>query len=306
MQYSAVPVITEREDDSANYQHGLTLQRALERLDEHDSPPSRQPDLLTQRSLAEHRQAIDAVADDLPGTDNARSLVAMAFLDWRVAEGARLVHGYDRATFRHMSRVGVLGAYLADSLGHAILETRVITYAGLLHDVGKIGISADIIRAYDGPHAESDSAALDLRDRRFIAADLHPEIGFRLVRNLFRNEPHRILARTIPELVLGHHCCNQARPAYPTMSDQQKLIDEGELSTPLNQGRTFLSLAPLLAIADVYEAITAHRGYYGNRFDDPAEVEAALTAAHPDLEDARSVLMDLHARRISLTAAITT
>ncbi len=297
MLQSAPQGLTQREDNFEN-NHNLILEGALHRLEVLDQPPAPVPDLLAQRSLAGHRAAIDAVAGDLPGTEEARSLVASAFLDWRIAEGSRQVQAFDPATFCHMARVGVVGAFLADTMGHTILETRVVTYAGLLHDLGKVGIDHSIIQATDGPHAESNEIDQSMYDRRFVATDLHPEIGFRIIRNLFRDEPHRILSQTMPQLVLGHHCFNHAGRTYPTLADQKKLIEEGLLAHPLGLSHTVSRLTSLLALADIYEAITAHRGYYGNRFDNPDNVAAALEEAQPDLVEARAILMGLHMQRI--------
>ena len=57
-------------------------------------------------------------------------------------------------------------------------------------------------------------------------------------------------------------------------------------------------LGRILAVSDVYEAITADRTYTAGRgFENPLRVRKVLEESHPDMERSIGELMSLHARR---------
>ena len=131
----------------------------------------------------------------------------------------------DTGTGRHSHTVGRYAEMMARELGLAEERVERVRLAGLLHDIGKIGIS-DRVLAKPGP--------LDADEWQEMRT--HPEIGARL---LSRAEFEDLRA-----WILAHH----ERPdglGYP-----HKLSGD---EIPLE--------ARILAVADAYEAMTADRCY---------------------------------------------
>ena len=131
----------------------------------------------------------------------------------------------DTGTGQHSHTVGRYAEMMARELGLAEERVERVRLAGLLHDIGKIGIS-DRVLSKPGP--------LDADEWQEMRT--HPEIGARL---LSRAEFEDLRA-----WILAHH----ERPdglGYP-----HKLSGD---EIPLE--------ARILAVADAYEAMTAHRCY---------------------------------------------
>ena len=145
----------------------------------------------------------------------------------RIAEAfAKVVDAKSPYTFRHSERVAEITVGIAATLGFDRVALRDLRRAGLLHDIGKLGISNLIL---DKPSA--------LTDGEFAEVKRHAEYGERI---LGRVEHFRPLA----ELAGAHH---------------ERLDGSGYYL-----GRTGDQLsreARVLAVADVYEALTAERPY---------------------------------------------
>jgi len=132
----------------------------------------------------------------------------------------------DRYTCGHSERVAHLSQQLALAAGLSTEQAERVRIAGLVHDVGKIGVPEAVL-----------SKAGKLTDEEFAAIKLHPEIG------------HRIL-KDIPKLddilpgVLHHHERYDGR-GYPhgLKGDDIPLC-----------GR-------LIAIADTFDAMSSTRSY---------------------------------------------
>jgi diguanylate cyclase (GGDEF)-like protein len=163
----------------------------------------------------------------------------------------------DSGTARHSRTVGVLARQTAEALDLAPDRVEQIHAAGVLHDLGKLGI-ADAILYKAGP----------LDDQEWREIQRHPEIGARILE-------HAGLAQ-IARWVRLHHERMDGQ-GYPDRLDSEQI--------PLE--------ARILAVADAYEAMTADRPYRagtsteaacdellrcsGSQFD-PAVVEAFITA----------------------------
>ena len=84
------------------------------------------------------------IVDDLsPAERIARLERSQALTSIRVL--ARAVDAKDPATQRHSERVAELAGHIATALGWALEETAALRDAGLVHDVGKIGIPDAIL-----------------------------------------------------------------------------------------------------------------------------------------------------------------
>ena len=159
---------------------------------------------------------LDALADDRPGEQLAAAMLLAETLDLR-----------DVATARHSETVGRYAERIAAELGLPPDRVERVRVAGVLHDVGKLGIS-DAVLLKPG--------RLDPDEWDEIRR--HPELGARILE-------HANL-RDVAGWVLTHHERLDGA-GYP------RGLDGG--SIPL-EGR-------ILAVADAYEAMTADRPYRG-------------------------------------------
>ncbi len=140
-----------------------------------------------------------------------------------------LVHAVDikdRYTRGHSERVGQASAMIARELGMTEDRLETVRIAGILHDVGKLGVPTRLLRK-DGP--------LTPQERRVI--ELHPEYGHEMVRGIgFLGE-----ARSA---ILHHH----------------ERVDGSGYPYGLT-GEQIPVLARVVAVADAFDAMTSTRSY---------------------------------------------
>ncbi len=126
----------------------------------------------------------------------------------------------------HSNRVSELCGEMASILGWSKLEQNKIKTAGLLHDIGKIGIS-DAILNKPGK----------LNEGEFSELSSHPEIGYRILQSSKNmNE--------LSEYVYSHHE-KWDGTGYPRRLKGEEIVIE----------------ARIIAIVDAYDAITSSRSY---------------------------------------------
>ncbi|MFH9087999.1 HD-GYP domain-containing protein [Streptomyces sp. NPDC017673] len=141
--------------------------------------------------------------------------------------------GYTRG---HSERVGQASVLIARELGMDDDRVEVLRFAGILHDVGKLGVPTRLLRK-DGP--------LTPEERRII--ELHPEYGHEMVRGIsFLGE-----ARAA---ILHHH----------------ERLDGSGYPYGLAGGQ-IPECARIVAVADAFDAMTSTRCYSRAR-----PVEAAV------------------------------
>jgi putative nucleotidyltransferase with HDIG domain len=164
----------------------------------------------------------------------------------RIAEAfARVIDAKSPFTARHSERVAEIADGIASVLYFGPDDRRIMRRAGLLHDIGKLAISNRIL---DKPGK--------LTDEEFTAIRTHP------VHTL------RILERApcftdLAELAANHH----------------EKLDGSGYPRGLAAGDLDLAMR-VLAVADVYEALTADRPYRA-----PLPVEEALAIIDRDVPD---------------------
>lgn len=142
--------------------------------------------------------------------------------------------GYTRG---HSERVGRASELIARELGMEESRTEALRFAGILHDVGKLGVPTRVLRK-DGP--------LTPEERRVI--ELHPEYGHEIVRGIgFLDE-----ARAA---ILHHH----------------ERLDGSGYPYGLT-GDRIPEFARVVAVADAFDAMTSTRSYRRGR-PVPAAVE---------------------------------
>ncbi len=144
----------------------------------------------------------------------------------------------DPYTQGHSERVARLGYEIAKILGISESACQEIYLAGLLHDLGKIGVPDHILHK-----------AGALADEEFAVIKQHPEIGHRIIERL--GKLHFVLPG-----VLYHHERWDGK-GYPHGLKQE--------SIPL--------MARILAVADSFDAMTSSRPYRGAM---PIEKAAAV------------------------------
>lgn len=132
----------------------------------------------------------------------------------------------DRYTFGHSERVAHVAQQLALAHGMDQAQSERVYIAGLVHDVGKIGVPEAIL-----------TKPGRLTEDEFAAIKLHPEIGHRILKDI-------PLLRDILPGVLHHHERFDGR-GYPA-----RLSGD---SIPL--------MARLIAVADTFDAMSSTRSY---------------------------------------------
>ena len=139
---------------------------------------------------------------------------------------AATVETRDPYTAGHQRRVADLGRAIAREMGLADHQIDGIRMAGIVHDLGKISIPAEIL-----------SKPTKLSDIEFALIKTHPQISYDILKDIDFPWP---VART----VFQHH---------------ERINGSGY---PLGlKGDEILLEARILAVADVVEAIASHRPY---------------------------------------------
>lgn len=149
------------------------------------------------------------------------------------------VDAKDHYTRGHSARVGKYAKEIARRLGKSEQEQEEIYYMGLLHDIGKIGVSGSIIR--------KDSR---LEDDEFAKIKEHPITGYNILKTI----------SALPSLATGarwHHE-HYDGSGYP----------DGLKGTNIPEG------ARIIAVADAYDAMTSKRSY--TQIRPQAEVRAEI------------------------------
>lgn len=139
---------------------------------------------------------------------------------------ANALEAKDAYTRGHSERVGAWGRALGEALGLATADAESIAQAGLLHDIGKIGVPEAVLTK-TGPLTEIEWRAM----RR------HPVVGAQIV------APFDFLA--VGALIIRHHHERWDGSGYP----------DGLAGEAIPLG------ARIVAVADVYDALTSDRPY---------------------------------------------
>jgi hypothetical protein len=141
----------------------------------------------------------------------------------------------DYYTRGHSERVSQASVMIAERLGMREDRLEMLRYAGMLHDVGKLGVPTKVLQK-TGP----------LDDAEFAAIRLHPTRGFEMVNGI----------SFLDEALLGirHHHERVDGRGYP----------DGLA------GRAIPEFARVIAVADAFDSMTSTRSYRGARSVDAA------------------------------------
>ena len=139
---------------------------------------------------------------------------------------ATAIDAKDKYTHGHSSRVAAYSQQIAREAGKTDEECEKVYFAGLLHDVGKIGISDSIINKNGR-----------LTDEEFAQIRLHPVYGGQILSRIQQS----------PYLSIGAHFHHERYDGkgYP---DRLK-------------GEDIPEIARIIGVADAYDAMTSRRSY---------------------------------------------
>jgi HD-GYP domain-containing protein (c-di-GMP phosphodiesterase class II) len=158
--------------------------------------------------------------------------------DKDVKKYLKLIQEYDKETYEHSIRVGFLSVYFGNENSFSKEELKLLCYAGLLHDLGKIDIKKRILRK---------RSKLNEKERKEI--NEHSRRGFLRLKN-FKIEKIR-------EIIIRSH--EFQKKLYPRQKERRSIRRNGKERR--KNKREFCKLAQILAIADMYDALSNKRAY---------------------------------------------
>jgi putative nucleotidyltransferase with HDIG domain len=139
---------------------------------------------------------------------------------------ANSIEARDPYTQGHSRRVGQIARLIAEELNWNSEKVEFIDWGGMLHDVGKIGVRDGILNKPG-----------KLETDEFEKMKLHPTIGAQIIEGISFLEP------VVPYILEHHERFNGQ--GYPQGLVGEKISIEGRL----------------LAVADVFDAMTTNRPY---------------------------------------------
>ncbi|MBR5789024.1 MAG: HD domain-containing protein [Lachnospiraceae bacterium] len=139
---------------------------------------------------------------------------------------AATIDAKDHYTSGHSQRVADYAVEIAKRMGKSEEEQQVIYYAGILHDIGKICVSEEVINKPG-----------KLTEQEFDQIRVHPTSGYHILRDINDDERVKFAAKYHHERYDGK--------GYPN-----GLI-----------GRDIPEIARIIAVADAYDAMASDRSY---------------------------------------------
>ena len=177
-----------------------------------------------------------------------------------VAALSDAVDAKDRYTSGHSKRVAEYGRMIAARMGKSKEEQDEIYRAGLLHDVGKIRIPAEIINKPG-----------KLTDEEFNTIKIHPVTGYHILRGIAQDGQLAIAAKYHHERYDGK--------GYPNGLAGDKIPE----------------IARILGVADAYDAMASNRSYRNALPQDVVRTEIEKgrgTQFDPEIADIMLQIMD--------------
>lgn len=152
---------------------------------------------------------------------------------------ARALDARDKYTFGHSERVAEYAVGIAEIIGFSEEEKDLLKTAGLLHDVGKLGISDEILRKPG-----------KLTKNEYEEICKHPNEGVKILEPIPR-------LRIISDIILHHHERYDGK-GYPDKLSYD-VPETGQDITPTHR---FDKLATwILQVPDAFDAMTSPRPY---------------------------------------------
>lgn len=139
---------------------------------------------------------------------------------------SRLVELRDPYTYGHQHRVAAIGAAIAAEMGFDEHVQRGLRVAGMLHDIGKIGVPAEIL-----------AKPARLTPEEFELVKRHAQQGYEILRAISFPWP-------VAEVALQHHERLDGSGYPQGLKGDEMLLD-----------------ARIIAVADVLDSMASHRPY---------------------------------------------
>ncbi|MFL5805704.1 MAG: HD-GYP domain-containing protein [Roseiflexaceae bacterium] len=199
------------------------------------------------------------LTDQLEHTENVIFMLAQA------------VEAKDIYTEGHLRRLRSYGEQLASACGLEYDDVRAVRYGGILHDIGKIGVSEAILLK---PGSLSDDEIVQLRR--------HPEIGARIVSQMR-------FAREVGPIILAHHE-RWDGGGYPHGLRAEEIPIGARIITVVDAYDAMTTNRPYRAALDSDQAVRRLRAGRGTQFD-PNVLDVFLALLHagrlvaPDLDE---------------------
>jgi putative nucleotidyltransferase with HDIG domain len=138
------------------------------------------------------------------------------------------VESKDNYTAEHHRNVARLSSRIAEKMGLPDEKIKLIYRTGLIHDIGKINISQDVL-----------NKTTKLDESEFDQIRSHPSVGFEITKGIHNFD-------VMAKIILQHH---------------ERLNGSGYPEGL--RGSEIMTEARIIAVADVFEAMTAKRPYGG-------------------------------------------
>lgn len=147
-------------------------------------------------------------------------------LEGSIQVAASISEMRDPYTAGHQQRVGQLAAAIAVEMGLPQAQAEGIRFGSLIHDIGKIGVPAEIL---------SKPSRLTPLEMQLI--QIHPKAGYEIIKDIEFPWP-------VAQMILQHH----------------ERLDGSGYPVGL-KGNNILLEARIIAVADTVEAMSSHRPY---------------------------------------------
>ena len=168
-----------------------------------------------------------------PVNDIVNEMTESVFSDPHAILGLTMIKNYDNYLYNHSVNVSIMSLSLGRAMGLSKDEVHAIGVASLLHDIGKTGVSEQIIRKPGG-----------LSSEEWEKVKQHPQLGSNIIKRM------EGIDETIGRLIYEHHI-KFDHSGYP---------ETVESLHPLSQ---------VITVCDAYDALTTLRVY--QKPHDPVE-----------------------------------
>ena len=175
--------------------------------------------------------------------EKSKKLFFSILKDKRIQKHLKKLKQHHKESFEHVKRVGLLCVKLGYKNNLQKNEIILLGNAGLLHDLGKLGIKKEIL---------SKKTKLNHEEKKIIKQ--HPRTGFLELNNLGYE--------TIGKIIIAHH--EFSKTPYPRkIKDRRKNKRQISSRRKIHSEKNLLvkKLAQILSVADVYDALKNKRAY---------------------------------------------
>ena len=190
-----------------------------------------------QKSFVANTEALQGHLHDIVAKNSINTGVMLQSVTGLITQGTTTIgmfdmlhnmRAYDDMTYVHSMSVSLICNIFGRWLGYKDEELKILTLAGLLHDIGKMAIPEKIVKK-----------PAKLTEEEYNTIKQHTVQGYRILK------PLQIDSRIKDAALLHHERCDGG--GYPLGITGDKVPD----------------FAKIVAIADVYDAMTAARVYRG-------------------------------------------